>query len=552
MQSFRQYRRIGRSIRGELGDGDMPPVTALSYPQTDQNIQLALASEKKESDVEDGRHNINQMGDLRNDEPRRPAEQKEQDLPIIVGFEDGDGLNPKRWTLAQRSLTTLLVLGAGIVGGWGSANESMIIPQARLSFGVSAVTESLSTGLYLVAFGVGSLVSGPFSETVGRNPVYITTLLLFSIFIMAAALAPNIGAQLAFRFLAGLFGCTALTTFSGSIADLWAPTERLLALAFGSTINFSGVFLAPCVGAFIGQSPSISWRWVEWVTLIMTGVVTALIFLFAPETYNPVILSWKASQLRKISGDPRYRSEQELKLQPLYLRLYRSIWRPFDILVHEITVVLFTIYLTVLYIVTFTFLTGYTYIYGDIYHFSQGSVGLSFMGLVVGILLGGAMSLPLHSKYFRDLEKAKGEGMDALPPESRLWFVMISAPCLPVGLFWMGWTADASISYWTSLGGSVLIGIAFLGIFVGSSLYLIDSFEHLAASALSIATFCRYVAAGVMIPVSIPMYENLGVHWTMTLLGCISVVLTPVPFIFYKYGAVIRARSRKAKEGVSA
>lgn len=62
---------------------------------------------------------------------------------------------------------------------------------------------------------------------------------------------------------------------------------------------------------------------------------------------------------------------------------------------------------------------------------------------------------------------------------------------LPVGLFIMAWTSYESVPYWISLFGSSLIGIAFLGVFVGSYLYLIDTFESLAASALAISTFGR-------------------------------------------------------------
>ena len=117
---------------------------------------------------------------------------------------------------------------------------------------------------------------------------------------------------------------------------------------------------------------------------------------------------------------------------------------------------------------------------------------------------------------------------------------MVTAPFLPIGLFLMAWTSRVSVSYWVSLIGSAFVGVSFLGIFVGTYLYLIDSFESLAASALAIATVCRYVAAGAMIPVSIPMYKNLGVPWALTMLGCISVLLTLVPFVFYRYGGRLR------------
>lgn len=40
------------------------------------------------------------------------------------------------------------------------------------------------------------------------------------------------------------------------------------------------------------------------------------------------------------------------------------------------------------------------------------------------------------------------------------------------------------------------------------------------------------------------MFKYMGVNWACTLLGCIAAVLAPVPFIFIKYGARIRAKSK--------
>ena len=134
--------------------------------------------------------------------------------------------DPHNWSTARRFACTVPIAWIGAVVGFASAVDSPAIPQAAKEFGVSEVTESLATGLFLAGFGAGALFAGPISEAVGRNPVYIGTLSLYMIFIMASALAPNIGAQLAFRFIAGLFGSTPLTCAGGSISDLWTPLER--------------------------------------------------------------------------------------------------------------------------------------------------------------------------------------------------------------------------------------------------------------------------------------------------------------------------------------
>jgi hypothetical protein len=41
-------------------------------------------------------------------------------------------------------------------------------------------------------------------------------------------------------------------------------------------------------------------------------------------------------------------------------------------------------------------------------------------------------------------------------------------------------------------------------------------------------------------------YENLGVHWTLTILGIISAIMVPVPYLLYIYGPRIRGFSRYA------
>lgn len=64
---------------------------------------------------------------------------------------------------------------------------------------------------------------------------------------------------------------------------------------------------------------------------------------------------------------------------------------------------------------------------------------------------------------------------------------------------------------------------------------------------LLIMSQIRYIAAGGMVEVAIPMYQNLGVHYTMTVLGCISVLVTPVPYVFFYYGHKLRSFSKFAQ-----
>ena len=286
----------------------------------------------------------------------------EREKVFVVGYDsETDPLNPHNWSYATRIMATILIAWIGFIVGFASSVDSAALTQAASEFRVSEVAESLATGLFLVGFGFGALFAGPISETVGRNPVYIVTLALYMIWIMASALAPNLGTQLVFRFLAGFFGSTPLTCAGGSISDLWNPMERVFAFPVFANAAFMGPIFGPVVGGFVGQSKLLSWRWCEWITLIISGAVLTVVVLFQPETFAPILLKWKATHLREITGDDRYVAEVEIRADPFWTRLLHALYRPFVLTAREPIVVLFALYLTVVYIILFTFLAIYLY-----------------------------------------------------------------------------------------------------------------------------------------------------------------------------------------------
>ncbi|KAI4219997.1 MAG: hypothetical protein LQ349_008200 [Xanthoria aureola] len=466
---------------------------------------------------------------------------------FVVGYEgDRDPLNPHNWSHSTRIWATVNIAFIGWIVGFASSVDSAALVQASEDFGVSEVVESLATGLFLVGFGTGALFAGPISETVGRNPVYIATLSLYMIFIMASALAPKIGAQLVFRFIAGFFGSTPLTCAGGSISDLWSPLERVYAFPVFANAAFMGPIFGPVVGGFIGESKLVSWRWTEWVTLIISGLILTSIVFLQPETYAPILLKWKAAHLRSLTGDERYRAEVEIREDNIWLRLKRAMYRPFILTFQEPVIMLLALYLTVIYIILFTFLNGYTFIFTETYGFSEGITGLSFIGIGIGLCLASLLVPFIYRFARKDLAKIKAQGGTRLPPEFRLWFAMLGAPAIPVSLFWMGWTARPSISYWSPLVASVLFGYGILCVFISSYQYIIDSYETYSASALASVTLIRYVAAGGSVEYAIPFYTNLGVPWTCTILGAISALCVPLPYLFFVFGPKIRNRSKYA------
>jgi len=121
---------------------------------------------------------------------------------------------------------------------------------------------------------------------------------------------------------------------------------------------------------------------------------------------------------------------------------------------------------------------------------------------------------------------------------------MIGAPLIPIGLFWFAWSARPS-AHWIS---PILAGIPFAwgntATFLTAVFYLLDVYGPMVgASALAANGLSRYIMSGCFPLFTFQMYEELGIGWATSLLGFLSVLMMPIPFIFFNYGPQIRARS---------
>ncbi|KAL2853647.1 major facilitator superfamily domain-containing protein [Aspergillus pseudodeflectus] len=563
VQSYLQYRRIGQSVRKQFSEH--PEWAGRNIARND-----VTADNGENSDPDPEKRSALRPFSLPPGVSRREiaGTNGSTETLFIVGWQhDNDPANPHNYSMTSRVTATLIVSVLAFAVGAASSIESAVLPQNSAAFGVSEVVASLATGIYLLGFAAGSLVSGPLSEILGRNAVYIGSLTLFMIFIMASGLAPNIGAQLAFRFLAGVFGCPPLTCAGGTIADLWNPLEKTIYFPLYAILSFGGPVFGPVISSYMGQG-TLSWRWTNWIMLIMSGLTMALVLLFQPETYGPILLKWKAAHLRKVTGDRRYRSEMDMQKVALFSRITQACVRQFTLTVHEPIILFISLYMTVIYIVLFTFFDGYPYIFQEVYEISQGLTNIIWVAMYVGIALASlwvpvvyvwtkkefvaASSYPATSSAEADQNEGSSSD-DESPkkahptrPENRLWFAMLGAPFIPIALFWMGWTDYQSISIWSPIVASAVFGFGTINVFISSYMYVIDSYDAYAASALGFMTVSRYCAAGGMTVVGIPFYSNMGVHYTLTILGCISAVMTPLPYVFWKYGHVIRGWSKFA------
>lgn len=264
-----------------------------------------------------------------------------------------------------------------------------------------------------------------------------------------------------------------------------------------------------------------------------------------PETYAPTILLRRARKLRAETGDSRFVTEQELDPRGAGERLRVFLVRPLQLLFTELIVFLISVYMSVLYGLLYMFFIAYPIVYQEGKGYSAGTTGLMFIPVAVGVLLSAACS-PLVNRHYMTLVKKYN---NRPPAEVRLIPMMLSCWFIPIGLFIFAWTSYAELSWAGPALGGLPVGFGFIFLYNSANNYLVDSYQHQAASALAAKTFIRsFWGAGVVL-FTIQMYHRLGDQWASSLLAFISLACCGIPFLFWRYGAKIRERSKYAYAG---
>ena len=270
-----------------------------------------------------------------------------------------------------------------------------------------------------------------------------------------------------------------------------------------------------------------------------------LISFTVPETYAPTILLRRARKLRKQTSDPRHVTEAELDTRPFSSRLAIFMVRPFQLLFRELIVFLISLYMSVLYGLLYMFFVAYPIVFELGKGYSPGITGLMFIPLAVGVVLSAACSPLVNNHYLGQIAKYHGHP----PAEVRLIPMMFSCWFIPLGLFIFAWTSYTRLSWVGPCLAGLPVGFGFIFLYNSANNYLVDSYQHQAASALAAKTCIRsFWGAGVVLFTE-QMYERLNPQWASTLLAFLGLACCGIPFLFWVYGARIRERSKYAYGG---
>ncbi|TYJ55101.1 hypothetical protein B9479_004239 [Cryptococcus floricola] len=453
----------------------------------------------------------------------------------IVEFEPEEG--PKQWKNPYRWYCTFTATSLALVVSLGSSMPTGDLPGTAETLHVSNEVINLTVSLYVAGFGIGPLLCAPMSEVYGRRPVYIVSMFIFFIFTLPCALAPNIATILAGRMIAGLAASAPFCNVGGTVADLWATHERGIPMAAYSSTLFLGPCLGPLFGGWIGQKTG-HWRWIYWVLFCFCFAAFILAF-FTPETLEIVLLRKKAHRLNKQHKTDMYISKADLDRVPFRETMKIALLRPF-ILMSESIIVLFSFYLSFIYALLYATFFAFPIAFEEKRGWSAGMTGVAFLSICIGIFLANLVNWWQETLYARHAVK------HGPVPEGRLYPMMIGAVTLPIALLILAFTSYPGMTWVGPAAAGVVFGFSMVTIYVAGNSYIVDSYSHVAASAISSKNLMRCLIAA-----SVPLWINQLLHNLKFQFGClllagIAVVIAPMPFYFFFRGDRVRTRAKRA------
>lgn len=540
-----QHQQLGTETetRGYLSaTGSYPPLVN-NYPEYGRQTDPVFPEEytvETESGLirEQTLDQIRSQTSISTARRRRPSQHDLEKAPVesteFVTFKIDDPDHPHNWSRLFRWYITLVASTVVLCVAYGSSIVTGGLGLIEERYHVSLEVAILTCSIMVCGFAVGPLLWSPLSEIIGRQPVYIISLGLYTIFNIPCALSPNIGGLLASRFLCGVFSSSGLSLAGGTIADIWNIEERGMAIAFFAAAPYCGPVVGPIVTGWVNVG-SHRLDLFFWVNMAFAGAMMILMGL-VPETYAPVILKKRAMKLRKETGDLNIVTEQEKYALTFKEIAQTSLIRPITMIMTEPVLDLMCMYIVLIYAMLYAFFFAYPVIFGKLYGYNDGQIGLMF----IPILIGAGFSVlitPLIEKQFKHI----CENRDPTP-EDRLIAALIGAPFIPIAYFLLGATSFKHIIWVGPASSGIAFGFGMVLCYYAVNNYIIDAYHKYTASALAAKVFLRSGGGAAFPLFTTQMYNTLGLQWASWLLAFIGVGMVFIPYGFYYFGEKLRAR----------
>jgi hypothetical protein len=291
------------------------------------------------------------------------------------------------------------------------------------------------------------------------------------------------------------------------------------------------------MGGFIAESIGV--QHVFYVIIAISGVAAMIGIPLLRETYAPVI----RLRLNNMGLDPEKTTAGHPALQHKigkWAYLWLNLKRPVILLARSFILFILSLYMALMYGIYYLMFATFPDLFSEVYHFSIGIGGLTYIGIGVGFLTATLFGARVSDKIYLYLAARNGgKGK----PEMRIPALIFGSFFVPVGLFWYGWSAQAKVHFMMPIIGTAIFGFGLMTTFLPIQLYIVDTFAY-AASATAAASMFRSLLGFAFPLFGEQMFAALGYGGGNSLLAGLAIVIgIPFPVWIYFAGERIRAKS---------
>ena len=181
---------------------------------------------------------------------------------------------------------------------YGTVQSSLI---SETGWGLSKATAGTIGSMAFLGMMVGAIFAGRMADSWGRRRTILGCAIVFSVFTVLCAFAPNAAVFGALRLLAGI-GLGGLVPSANALVAELVPAKWRSIVA---TLMMSGVPIGGSIAALVGIQliPALGWESMFLVAVLALAAVVPLGIKYLPETLAPVGAGEKASRKDRASKD---------------------------------------------------------------------------------------------------------------------------------------------------------------------------------------------------------------------------------------------------------
>ena len=183
-----------------------------------------------------------------------------------------------RWTLA------LLLACLGMLGPFSIDTYLPAFSGIATSLGATPVQMQQTLSSYLLGFAVMNLFHGALSDSVGRRPVVLAGVAVFTVASLGCALSQTIGQLVFFRALQGMSAGAGMVVSRAIIRDMFPPADAQRVMS-QVTIYFGiAPAVAPMIGGFLYAHTD--WHSIFWLLVVLGALLWFSMWRWLPETLH--------------------------------------------------------------------------------------------------------------------------------------------------------------------------------------------------------------------------------------------------------------------------